>query len=138
MLKKSNYTYISIHLSEQNMWIAMWYGFASSKLALDVKNRSILKSNDKFRSIDQERPANTNSSFVTFLRMDKDCDPREYGKSNKTLPSTRSLPSYLVNNASKSFSVEWTLEMSTLQQNIYYWNWTESTKLNVKKEKTIW
>ena len=72
-------------------------------MALDVKNRSILKSNDKSRSIDQERPANTNSSFVSFLRMDKDCDPREYDKSNKTLPSTHSLPSYLVNNASKNF-----------------------------------
>ena len=100
---RNQITYISIHLSEQNMWIAIWYGFASSKLALDVKNRSILKSNDKSRSIDQERPANTNSSFVSFLRSDKNCGPRKYDKSNKTLPSTHSLPSYLVNNASKNF-----------------------------------
>ena len=35
--------------------------------------------------------------------MDKDYGTREYGKSNKTLPSTQISPSYPVNNVSQNF-----------------------------------
>ena len=56
----------------------------------------MLKSNDNSRSIDQERPVNTNSSFVSFYRLEKDYGPREYDKSNKTMPSTQTSPSYPV------------------------------------------
>ena len=45
------------------MWIAMWCGFTFSKLTLCVINQSILKSNHKSRSIDQERPVNTYRSY---------------------------------------------------------------------------
>ena len=61
----------------------MLYGVAFSKLALHVINQSMLKSNDKSRSIDQERPVNANSNCVSFSPLDKNYGPREY-KSNKT------------------------------------------------------
>ena len=85
------------------MWIAMWYGFAFSKLGLHVKNQSMLKSNDKSRSIDQERPVNTNSSSISFFGLDKDYSPRQYDKSNKTLSSTQTSASYPGNSISQNF-----------------------------------
>ena len=63
----------------------------------------MLISNEKSRSIDQERPVNTNSSSASFFRLDKDYGPREYEKSNKTLPSTQTSSSYPVNNVSQNF-----------------------------------
>ena len=63
----------------------------------------MLISNEKSRNIDQERPVNTNSSSASFLRLDKDYSPREYDRSNKTLPSTQTSPSYPVNNISQNF-----------------------------------
>ena len=62
----------------------------------------MLKSNDKSSSINQERPANSNSSFVSYFRLDKDYGPREYDKSNKTLPSIQTSPLYHVNNVSQN------------------------------------
>ena len=62
----------------------------------------MLKSNDKSRSIDQKRPVNTNSSSVSFFRLDEDNGPRKYDKSKKTLP-TETSPSYPVNNVSQNF-----------------------------------
>ena len=44
------------------------------------------------RSINQGRPANTISSSVSFLQLDKNYGPREYDKSTKTQPSTHALP----------------------------------------------
>ena len=63
----------------------------------------MLKSNDKSKSIDQERPVNTNSSSVSRFRLDKDYGPGEYYKSNKTLPGTQTSSSYPVNNVSQNF-----------------------------------
>ena len=63
----------------------------------------MLKLNDISRSIDQERPVNTNSVSVSFFRLDKDYGPEEYDKSNKTLSSTQTSPSYSVNNFSQNF-----------------------------------
>ena len=63
----------------------------------------MLKSNDQSRSIDQKRLVNTNSSSISFFRLDKDYGPREYDKSNKTLPTTQTSPSYPVNNVSQNF-----------------------------------
>ena len=63
----------------------------------------MLKSNDKFRSIDQKRPVTTNSSFASFFQLEKDYSPREYGKSNKTLPTTQISPLYPINNVSQNF-----------------------------------
>ena len=96
-------THISIFLSERNMWIAMRCGFAFSKLALHVINQSMLISIEKSRSINQERPVNTNSSSALLFRLDKDYGPREYDNSNKILPSTQASPSYPVNNVSQNF-----------------------------------
>ena len=62
------------------MWMAMWYGFAFSKLPLHAINQSELKSSDKSWSIDQERPVKTISSFLSFSRLDKDYGPKEYVK----------------------------------------------------------
>ena len=55
------------------------------------------------RSIDQERPVNTNSSSVSFFQLDKDNGPTEYDKSNKTLTITQTSPLYPVNNVSQNF-----------------------------------
>ena len=63
----------------------------------------MLISNEKSRSNDQEGPVNTNSSSASFFRLDKDYGPREYYKSNKTLPSTQTSPSYPFNNVSQIF-----------------------------------
>ena len=63
----------------------------------------MLKSNDKCRSIDWDRPVNTNSSSVLLFRLVKDYGPREYNKSNKTLPSTQTSPLYPVSNVSQYF-----------------------------------
>ena len=63
----------------------------------------MLKLNDISRSIDQERPVNTNSMSVSFFQLDKDYGPGEYDKSNKTLPSSQTSPSYSVNNFSQNF-----------------------------------
>ena len=63
----------------------------------------MLISNEKSRNIDQERPVNTNSSSASFFRLDKDYGPREYDRSNKTLPSIQTSPSYPVNNISQNF-----------------------------------
>ena len=63
----------------------------------------MLKPNDISRSIDQERPVNTNSMSVSFFQLDKDYGPGEYDKSNKTLPSSQTSPSYSVNNFSQNF-----------------------------------
>ena len=63
----------------------------------------MLKSNDKSRIIDQERPVKTNSSSASFFRLDKDSGPREYDKSNTTLLSTQTSPSHLVNSVSQKF-----------------------------------
>ena len=63
----------------------------------------MLISNEKSRSIDQERPVNTNSSSASFFRLDKDYGPREYEKSSKTLPSTQTSSSYPVNIVSQNF-----------------------------------
>ena len=62
----------------------------------------MLISNEKSRSIDQERPVNTNSSSASFFQLDKDYGPREYEKSNKTLPSTQTSSSYPVNIVSQN------------------------------------
>ena len=67
----------------------MLYGFAFSKLVLHVINKRMLKSNDKFRNIHQERTVNNNSSFVLFFQLDKYYSPREYDKSKNTVPSTQ-------------------------------------------------
>ena len=63
----------------------------------------MLISNDKFRSIDQERLVNTNPRSVSLFRLDKDYGPREYDKSNKTFPSTQTSSLCPVNNVSQSF-----------------------------------
>ena len=65
-------THILIHSSERNMWIAKWYWFAFSKLALHAINQNMLESNDKSRSIVQGKPVNTNSSSLHFFQLDKD------------------------------------------------------------------
>ena len=45
---------------------------------LHVINQGILKFHGKSRSIDQERPVNTNSNSAPFFRLDKDYGSREY------------------------------------------------------------
>ena len=94
----------------------------------------MLKSNDKSRSIDQDRPLNTNSSSVSFFRLNEGYGPREYGKSNKTLPSTQSSPLYHVNNVSLNF-------LSNEHLKHQYWNKEYKTetdwigiKQNVRKK----
>ena len=110
------------------MWIAMWCGFAFSELALCVINQRMLKSNDRFRSIDQERPVNTNLSSVSFFRLDKDYGPREYGKSNKTLPSTQTSPSYPINNVSQNF-------LSNEHLTSQHWSKTYKTETRLNRHK---
>ena len=63
----------------------------------------MLKSNDKSRSIDQERPVNTNPSSVSFFLWKNDYGPKEYDKSNKNLPYTQTSSLYPVNNVSQNF-----------------------------------
>ena len=63
----------------------------------------MLISNEKSRRIDQTWPVNTDLSSASFFRLDKDCGPWEYDKSNKTLPSTQTSPSCPVNNVSQNF-----------------------------------
>ena len=100
---RNQITHISIYLSEGSIWIAMWYGFAFSELTMHVINQIMLKSNDKSRSIDQERPVNTNPSSVSFFLWKNDYGPKEYDKSNKNLPCTQTSSLYPVNNVSQNF-----------------------------------
>ena len=79
----------------------IWFCFF--KVGAACYNESMLKSNDKSKSIDQERPVNTSSGSGSFFRLDKDYGPRGYDKSNKTLPSTQTSPLYPVNNVSQNF-----------------------------------
>ena len=68
----------------------MWHGFDFLKLTLHVINQGMLKSNDNLEALikkDLQIP-----SQVSFFRLDKDYDPREYDKSNKTLPSAQTSP----------------------------------------------
>ena len=60
---RNQITRILIHSSKQNMWIVMWYAFPM--LTLHVINQSMLKSKDKCRSNDRERPVNINSGSVS-------------------------------------------------------------------------
>ena len=90
----------------------------------------MLKSNDKSRGVDQERPVNTTSSSMSFFRLDKDYGQREYDKSNKTLPSTQTTPSYPASNVSQSFLLN---EHLTSQ---YCHNpYQTDTELNRRKDK---
>ena len=63
----------------------------------------MLKSNDRSRNIDQERPVNTNSVSVSFFQLDKDYGSKAYDRPNKTLPSSQTSPLYSVNNGSQNF-----------------------------------
>ena len=73
---------------------------------LHVANQSMLKSYEKSRSIDRERPVNTNSSTASFFRLDKDYEPREFDKLYKILPSTKTSSSYPVNVSQHFLSTE--------------------------------
>ena len=59
---------------------------------------------------------NTNSSSISFFRLDKYYGPREYDPSNKTLPRTQTSPLYTADNASQNFLLN--EHFVTLQQNI--------------------
>ena len=88
----------------------------------------MLKSNDQSRSIDQKRLVNTNSSSISFFRLDKDYGPREYDKSNKTLPTTQTSPSYPVINVSQNF-------LSNEYLTCQHCNKTHKTKTGLNRHK---
>ena len=88
----------------------------------------MLISNEKSRSLDQERPVNTNSSSASFFRLDKDYGLREYDKSNKTMPSTQTSPSYPVNNVNQNF-------LSNEHLTCQYCNKTYKTKTGLNRLK---
>lgn len=68
-------------------------------------------------------------SSLSFFRLDNDYGPREYGKSNETLPSTQTSPLFPVKNVRQtSFQLTF-VEMSTLQQ------MSTETELNWHKAK---
>ena len=91
----------------------------------------MLKSNDKCRSIDWDRPVNTNSSSVLLFRLVKDYGPREYNKSNKTLPSTQTSPLYPVSNVSQYF-------LSNEHLTCQHCNKACKTETELNRHKTKW
>ena len=113
---------------QSKTWIAMWYGYASSKLVLHVLNQTMLKSNGKSRSIGQGRHVNTNWSSLSFFRFQKDYRPRKYDKSNKTLPNTQTRPSCPLNIVSQNFLLNEHLTS-------YHWNKTYKTETGLNRHK---
>ena len=89
----------------------------------------MLISIEKSRSINQERPVNTNSSSALLFRLDKDYGPREYDNSNKILPSTQASPSYPVNNVSQNF-------LSNEHLTCQHCNKTYKTETGLNRHKT--
>ena len=79
-------------------------------MTLHSINQSLLKSNDKSRSIDQERLINTNSIYVLFFQLGKEYGPQDYGESNNILSSAQNLPLYPVNNVNQNLMSNENLE----------------------------